>query len=557
MTSNNEYYQDILRIVSGETISTYETTLNLMKKICLAYGCTYTDAQCSNKYLKDFAEASIGTTYSESKMNIEYLHDIAINFYPATVEGTENYYLSIIADYISVTPKLHTDLTIDVPLVLVYSDEFNITGVLTDENDDPVADATIELLIGNTIVDTATSNSQGQVSFTKSPVSMGNHTFQLRYNGDTGYYATTSSIVSRTINKETSVLNVSLPLDNANYYDYENIAVTGTLYDNDGDLIDNATVKVYNSSTLLESVNVSNGSFSISNLSDIAGTLGDYTLTIIYEGNDYYTASSITRTIHIIEEVQYDGISLTSDKSILSYYDSESATLTAQLKNGTSDVAVSGVAIEWFVDGVSKGSINTNNSGRSVFTYNSAGVGDVTIEAKLSSSVSETYTISDIYWYSNDGTKCSGTYSTGTDGDYHYITSIGNDLLFPTVPTGDFELSMKTYRPTTASGRALLLEFGTSKSDTLLCGWDSGTSSSTKNVRIYRRSGTSNTSVQNNTNPDYNNGEWINFKLRFENGTVTLTIGGTSVSTSRSSVSRIGNYDSSTSRLSEMQIRTL
>ena len=189
--------------------------------------------------------------------------------------------------------------------------------------------------------------------------------------------------------------------------------------------------------------------------------------------------------------------------------------------------------------------------------YLGKGTGDLYIKANCGIIVSETYSISDIYWYSNDGTKCSGTYSTGTDGDYDYITSIGTDLLFPTVPTGDFELSMKAYRPTTASGRALLLEFGTSKSDTLLCGWDSGTSSSTKNVRIYRRSGNSNTSVQNNTNPDYNNGEWIDFKLRFENGTVTLTIGGTSVSTSRSSVSRIGSYDSSTSRLSEMKIRTL
>lgn len=186
------------------------------------------------------------------------------------------------------------------------------------------------------------------------------------------------------------------------------------------------------------------------------------------------------------------------------------------------------------------------------------GVGDLYIKATVDSIIfSEIYEVKDIYWYSNDGTKCSGTYSTGTDGDYDYITSIGTDLLFPTVPTGDFELSMKAYRPTTVSGRALLLEFGASKSDTLLCGWDSGASSSTKNVRIYRRSGSSNTSVQNNTNPDYNNGEWTDFKLRFENGSVTLTVGGTSVSTSRSSVSRIGNYDSSTSRLSEMQIRTL
>ena len=268
-------------------------------------------------------------------------------------------------------------------------------------------------------LDTATSNSQGQVSFTKSPVSMGNHTFQLRYNGDTGYYATTSSIVSRTINKETSVLNVSLPLDNANYYDYENIAVTGTLYDNDGDLIEGTSVvKVYNGSTLLESVNVSNGSFSISNLTDIAGTIGDYTLTIIYEGNDYYTASSVNRTIHIVEEILYDGISLSSDKSILSYHDSESATLTAQLKNGTSDVAISGVAIEWFVDDVSQGSINTNNSGRSVFTYNSAGVGDVTIEAKLGSSSSEIFVVEDcIYWNETEVTRSTTNGSTIYDNN--------------------------------------------------------------------------------------------------------------------------------------------
>ncbi len=169
---------------------------------------------------------------------------------------------------------------------------------------------------------------------------------------------------------------------------------------------------------------------------------------------------------------------------------------------------------------------------------------------------SEIY-ISDIYWYSSDGTKLTGTYSTGSDSNYSYITNLGTDLLFPAVPDNDFELSMKAFRPTTTSGRALLLEVGTSKSDTLLCGWDEGNTTSSKNVRIYRRSGTSNTSVQNNTNPDYNNGEWIDFKLRFENGAVTLTIGGTSISTTRSSVTRIGVYSNSTSRLSEMQIRTL
>ena len=172
------------------------------------------------------------------------------------------------------------------------------------------------------------------------------------------------------------------------------------------------------------------------------------------------------------------------------------------------------------------------------------GTGDLNIRANVNSIIFSEIYISDIYWYSSDGTKLTGTYSTGSDSNYSYITNLGADLLFPAVPDNDFELSMKAL-------------FGANKSDTLLCGWDTGTTDSIKNVRIYRRSGTSNTSIQNNTDPDYNNGEWIDFKLRFENGTVTLTIGGTSVSTSRSSVSRIGNYDSSTSRLSEMQIRTL
>ena len=116
---------------------------------------------------------------------------------------------------------------------------------------------------------------------------------------------------------------------------------------------------------------------------------------------------------------------------------------------------------------------------------------------------------------------------------------------------------MKAYRPTTVSGRGLLIEFGSSKSDTLLCGWDEGNTSSAKNCRIYRRIGTSNTSVENITSPNYNNAEWTDFKLRFEDGTVTLSIGGTSISTSRSTVSRIGVYNTTTSRISELKIKTL
>ena len=169
----------------------------------------------------------------------------------------------------------------------------------------------------------------------------------------------------------------------------------------------------------------------------------------------------------------------------------------------------------------------------------------------------ETYTIEDVYWYSGDGTKLTGSYSTGTDSGYSYVTNIGSDVVFPAVPTGDFELSMKAYRPTSTSNRNLLFEVGSAKNDTLLVGWDSGASNSAKNLRIYRRSGNSNTSVTNNTSPGYNNGEWLDLKIQYDDGTVTLTGGSTSVSATRGTVTRIGNYVTSASRISELKIKLL
>ena len=342
----------------------------------------------------------------------------------------------------------------------------------------------------------------------------------------------------------------------------ESIILTSTLrasYDDttvvDVDLsgvLTGATVKFYNGTTLLGT--------SITDLNGIAtytytpSQLGNFTFHTVFEGTENFTnCNSSNVNVTVINSPT--SLVLEADKSILSHYDNDNCTLTATLYDNN-NTPMEGLSVVFKNGDIVLATITTNSNGVATYTYNSQGVGDVTITAECMN-LQETYSISDIYWYSNDGTKCSGTYSTGTDGDYHYITSIGTDLLFPSVPTGNFELSMKAYRPTTLSGRALLLEFGASKSDTLLCGWDEGSSSSAKNVRIYRRSGTSNTSVLNNTNPDYNNEEWVDFKLRFENSTVTLTIGGTSISTSRSSVSRIGNYDSSSSRLSEMQIRTL
>ena len=459
---------------------------------------------------------------------------------------------SIVASYggqsssaVSVTVnKLTTSISLSSNKASCYIDEtFTLSGTLSRGEG-----YSVYLYNGTVLVDTLTTGTDGAFSKVITPSGTGSFNYSVKYNGDSSYDEATSSVVAVSVVKRTPSISISKSGD----------VTVGTAFTISGTLSCTGSVKLYENGSLLDTLTVTGGAFSKTITKSVTG---DYSYYAVFDGDSVYeavTSSTVTVTVSSVTP-SYDDIVLTADDSILSYYDGDSTTLRAQLMDGSSTASVSGVTVEFFNGSTSMGTAQTDSNGVATKTYTSTGAGDVefTAEADNGTLSSETYEVKDIFWYSNDGTKCSGTYSTGTDGNYHYITNIGDNLLFPAIPIGDFELSMKAYRPTTQSGRILLLEFGASKSDTLLCGWDSGASSSTKNVRIYRRSGSSNTSVQNNTNPDYNNGEWIDFKLRFENGTVTLTIGGTSVSTSRSSVSRIGNYDSSTSRLSEMQIRTL
>lgn len=135
--------------------------------------------------------------------------------------------------------ELNTNLTINVPLSLVYSDAFNITGVLTDENNQVLASQTVKLKVGNTVVDIATTNSNGEYSFTQTPVSTGNHSFQVIFEGTSNYFACESSVVNRTIGKETTVININ---NITTQHEGDDVYINGVLLSDDGEPIANATI---------------------------------------------------------------------------------------------------------------------------------------------------------------------------------------------------------------------------------------------------------------------------------------------------------------------------
>ena len=114
-------------------------------------------------------------------------------------------------------------------------------------------------------------------------------------------------------------------------------------------------------------------------------------------------------------------IELTSDKSILSYYDSETATLTATVReNG---VVVSGKTVEFFKGSSSLGTATTNSSGIATKSYSSTGAGDVTFKATCESIDSSTITVEDCIFYGLNTNAFTIPSSTTFSSNGTYITA--------------------------------------------------------------------------------------------------------------------------------------
>lgn len=289
-----------------------------------------------------------------------------------------------------------TSLTIDVPLNLVYSDSFYISGALKDSNQTGLVGETVKLKVGNTIVDSTTTTTGGAYSFTHTPVATGNHSFQVVYEGSLNYDASVSSIVTRTIGKETSVLTVTSPTNN--YLTYNaNITFTGTLTDDDGTPLAGKTIIVEDNGVQVTTITTgSNGAFSKS----VTLSEGSYDLDISYAGDSNYSASSVVNRTVIVREHDY-AISISADKPILSYSDEDSCTVTALLTDNS--VLVSGETLSYVVKHdstvIDSGSDVTDSNGQISFSYTATGIGDVDVIVSYGTSLQEIFVVEDCWKY--------------------------------------------------------------------------------------------------------------------------------------------------------------
>lgn len=129
-------------------------------------------------------------------------------------------------------------------------------------------------------------------------------------------------------------------------------------------------------------------------------------------------------------------LKLTSDKNILSFYDNESCTLTATLLDSNGN-GVSGEEIVFKVNGGVLDTAITGDNGVAQCTYQSTGVGDVTITAE-GMALQETCSIEDCI-LANVNASYTGTSTSDT------VYSLGYDEIAD-LSNVDFEFSFKFHQ---------------------------------------------------------------------------------------------------------------
>ena len=224
----------------------------------------------------------------------------------------------------------------------------------------------------------------------------------------------------------------------------ESIILTSTLrasYDDttvvDVDLsgvLTGATVKFYNGTTLLGTA--------ITDLNGIAtytytpSQLGNFTFNAVFEGTENFTNCN-SNNVNVTVINPPTSLVLQADKSILSHYDNDNCTLTATLYDNN-NTPMEGLSVVFKNGDIVLATITTDSGGVATYTYNSQGVGDVTITAECMN-LQETYSIQDCFIFDENGFS----YTSNSTADTTYPT--GWDYGLPS--TSNFEMEFDYNNP--------------------------------------------------------------------------------------------------------------
>lgn len=438
----------------------------------------------------------------------------------ATVTYKDIYLSDITA--IPITPVDTVTLTAS-PASITIGGSTSLTATVTLEDETPAVGRSVSFFDGETLIGSSVTDSNGVASYTYAPLSVGSCTLTAQCGG------VESSSVTVSVNKITPT--ISFATNKSTVEINESYTLSGVLSAGQS-----KSVKIYEGGTLLDTVTTGSGGAFSKSVSKSA--VGSFTYSAVFEGDTSYnsvTSSNVTVTVGDAPTPVPTSITLTGDKSILSYADSQSATLSATVTDADSQV-MEGVTVEFFKGSTSMGTATTNSSGVATKTYSSAGVGDVSFTASVGSLVSETYSIEDCKYYSTT------EYKQNTDG-------ITLDISLPSTFKLEYDIK-PTSRSTSGYGSGCYLRIGADSNSGV---WAGQLTSAGKHGLMPKPNGTTQYCTSNTVLSTDNH-----ITIVFDGSTASYTCNDESVSLSASSLTKInGVVPTANNGLKNIKIKPL
>ncbi|WP_323736891.1 Ig-like domain repeat protein [Methanosphaera sp. ISO3-F5] len=286
-TYNNLRFNDSFITIKQDTTLTISTTNTSENEIIITGNLmNLLGRNVPNETLKLYANnmfiANI-TTDENGEYTYAYKTDtIDENTIQVIFDGNTNYNPTSNTTTFTIK-RTPTKITINVENTK-FGENIRITGRLSDEENNPLADKDITLTLNEEEI-TIQTGTNGEYTYTRIADRMGTNNITVTYNGNLNY-ENSSNKSTFTVNKQDTIITVT-PIDNTKYH--ETILITGTLTDKNNIPIpdEEITITLNNNETVTTSNN--NGHFTYQLITD---TIGTNNITITYNGNTYYINST-------------------------------------------------------------------------------------------------------------------------------------------------------------------------------------------------------------------------------------------------------------------------
>ncbi|MBE6494079.1 MAG: hypothetical protein E7Z84_05685 [Methanosphaera stadtmanae] len=212
--------------------------------------------------------------------------------------------------------KLNTNITLDDIESVKVGKNVTISGILADENNNPVSNVNIYVTVNNDDAKSVTTDNNGKFTYHYQTSVASNNNVTVVFNGDN--YRNEDN---KTTTFVTAKINTNINLDTINTVNQgENITISGSLVDEEGKLVQNADIKIsINSVSNITTKTDSNGLF---NASTNKVDPDNNDISVIYSGDQLYNSSEANAsvivkmysivTVDAVEGVALDNVTITA-----------------------------------------------------------------------------------------------------------------------------------------------------------------------------------------------------------------------------------------------------